>query len=234
MRVLSKILLVFAIFFSLSTPIYAEPEVINNSVVTTIKFNKEKYSPGEKIEYTVKVSNKGELLADSLRMQIDWSKVDPEYSVNTTSRYHTITGTVSAPKEVGAFFVTYNLQLKDSTGYIWGGYVSKELAVEKIRTLTLSPASATIKVGEELLLVGKHSKGRSADTGWNFDGDTGFAKLTKNIVKLRDADGYRKEVALFVANKPGKYKIYFGIDYKEDGEKKYEYLSAIITVEPQE
>lgn len=234
MRVLSKIMLLFAIFFSFSTPIYAEPEVIDDYLPATIKFNKEKYSPGEKIEFTVKVSNKGELLLDTMLMQMDWSNVDPEYSVSSTSRYYTITGSVQAPEDVGAFFVTYDVEIKDKTGFIWRGYASKELAVEKIRTLSLSPAHATIKVGEELLLVGKHSKGRSAQTGWNFDGDTGFAKLTKNAVKLRDSDGYKKEVALFVANKPGTYKIYYGIDYKENGKMKSEYLTAVITVEPQE
>ncbi|MED4573107.1 hypothetical protein [Brevibacillus agri] len=57
--------------------------------------------------------------------------------------------------------------------------------------------------------------------------------MTKNVEKLVDADGYRREVPSFVAGKPGVYTIYYGIDYKENGQNVRVYLSTKITVEKQ-
>jgi len=121
--------------------------------------------------------------------------------------------------------------MQDESGKRWIGYASQRLTIKTTRSLSLSPSEATVKVGEEVLLIGKHSKGRSAETGWNVNGDTGYYTLTKNVVRLPDTDEYRKEVSSFVAGKPGVYIIYYGIDYQENGEDEHEYLSAKITVE---
>ncbi|RNB86375.1 hypothetical protein [Brevibacillus panacihumi] len=244
MRQLFILMLVFVTLFHFAPATLAEsdtsqkkdeevtplPEVINDLAETTLKFNKEEYSPGEIIEFTAETKRVGSYVKGSVEADIDFENVRLRYVLTSTKKAYKVKGKITAPDTEGTILVSYIIKLQDDSGKLWIGYQSKRVTIKSTKTLSLSPSEATIKVGEELLLIGKHSKGRKAETGWNADGDTGYYTLTKNVVHLPDEDGYRKEVSSFVAGKPGIYKIYYGIDYEEDGKSEHVYLSAKITV----
>lgn len=244
MRQLSILMLVLVTLFHFAPATLAESdttqkkdeqvtpllEVIDDLAETTLKFNKEEYSPGETIEFTAETKRVGTYVRGSVRASIDFEDVRMRYDLTSTKKAYKVKGKITAPDTEGTIRVGYYIHMKDDSGKLWIGLQSKIVTIKAAKTLSLSPSEATIKVGEELLLIGKHSKERKAETGWNANGDTGYYTLTKNVVHLPDEDGYRKEVSSFVAGKPGVYKIYYGIDYEEDGKSEHESLSAKITV----
>lgn len=247
MRKWWMLMLVVAVFFSFAPVGFAEseidgekegkeiplPEVIDNLVPTTVQFNKEQYSPGEKIEFTAETDKIGTYVPGSIQAFVAFEKVKLKYLLTSSKKLYTVKGSIIAPEEEGTYYFHYTISMKDKSGKEWVGYYYKRLTIASTKTLTLSPSKATVKVGEEVLLIGKHVKGlKAAETTWNSDGDTGYYTFTKNVVRLPDEEGYHKEVASFVAGQPGDYIIYFSLDYKEkDGTLVEKYLSAKITVE---
>ncbi|MFP3392613.1 hypothetical protein [Brevibacillus sp. SIMBA_040] len=162
---------------------------------------------------------------------VDYEKTPLRYSMRSTNQSFIVKGKITAPETDGTISIVFSLRMQDKTGFIWTGYKSTRLKISSVKSLSLSPSKATVKVGEEVLLVGKHSRGLDAETGWNVDGSVYF-KLIKNVVRLDSDDEYSREVTSFIPGKPGVYTVYYGIDYKlQDGTPQHEYLSATITVE---
>ena len=135
------------------------PEVIDNLVPTTVKFNKEQYLPGEKIEFTAKTDKIGTYVPGSIYATLAFEKVKLKYGLISSKKLYTVKGSITAPKDEGTYHFDYTISMLDKSGKEWVGYYSKRLTIASTKTLTLSPSKATVKVGEEVLLIGKHLKG---------------------------------------------------------------------------
>ena len=251
----SIFVLLLACFFSYAPAIYADSEVtdkanapltqekeegeltplpdwIDDMAPTTLTFSKEQYAPGETVEFTAEVERRGIYIGGSTQLMVDYKKTPLRYSMRSTNQSFIVKGKFTAPETDGTISIDFSLKMQDETGFIWTGLYLTRLQISSVKSLALSPSKATVKVGEEVLLVGKHSKGLDAETGWNVNGDTGYFELIKNVVRLDSDDEYSREVTSFIPGKPGVYTVYYGIDYKlQDGTPQHEYLSATITVE---
>ncbi|MGC5328235.1 hypothetical protein [Brevibacillus sp. SYSU BS000544] len=229
MRIFLKVFITFALFMSIMPHAFADIEVVDDLAPTTIKFDKEVYKPGETIELTAETDNKGSYIPNSIRVEVDFEKVPSRNTRKTEDKLYKVKAKFKAPDVGGTFFVSYKISMKDKDGKIWNGYAGQRIAVHDPQLISLSPSKATIKVGEELYLVGKHLYKNEKDVKTQmgiFYGDTGYGSL-KNIEK-----GDSRELAVFEAGKPGKYIITFSVSFKkDDGTEHYEYLNSTVTVE---